>query len=230
MTTISTTAATAATTTTATTAKTQTLGQSDFLNLLVAQMKNQDPLNPADPTQFTSQLAQFSQLEQLTNLNTAMGNLTSAQNNSDKLSSISLIGQDVMVEDSNFNLGTSPVQIGYTTDGTATTINLQIKDSTGKNVATLSANDLSSGSHFLTWNGQDSSGNMLASGTYTIALDAKNTSGTAATVSSLVRSQVTGIDLSGREAKIVTGGGEYNVSAIQGAYNKDQNAFDSSTN
>ena len=36
-----------------------------FLNLLVAQMKNQDPLNPTDSTQFVSQLAQFSQLEQV---------------------------------------------------------------------------------------------------------------------------------------------------------------------
>lgn len=36
-----------------------------FLQLLVAQLQNQDPMNPADSTQFVSQLAQFSQLEQL---------------------------------------------------------------------------------------------------------------------------------------------------------------------
>jgi flagellar basal-body rod modification protein FlgD len=36
-----------------------------FLQLLVAQLKNQDPLNPADSTQFVSQLAQFSELEQV---------------------------------------------------------------------------------------------------------------------------------------------------------------------
>jgi flagellar basal-body rod modification protein FlgD len=36
-----------------------------FLNLLVAQIKNQDPLNPTDSTQFVSQLAQISQLEQV---------------------------------------------------------------------------------------------------------------------------------------------------------------------
>jgi flagellar basal-body rod modification protein FlgD len=35
-----------------------------FLQLLVAQLKNQDPLNPADPTTFMTQLAQFQQLEQ----------------------------------------------------------------------------------------------------------------------------------------------------------------------
>lgn len=36
-----------------------------FLQLLVAQMKNQDPTNPSDPTQFVTQLAQFSQLEEV---------------------------------------------------------------------------------------------------------------------------------------------------------------------
>jgi flagellar basal-body rod modification protein FlgD len=36
-----------------------------FLQLLVAQIKNQDPLNPSDSMQFVSQLAQFSELEQL---------------------------------------------------------------------------------------------------------------------------------------------------------------------
>lgn len=39
--------------------------QQMFLQLLVAQIKNQDPLNPTDSTQFVSQLAQFSELEQV---------------------------------------------------------------------------------------------------------------------------------------------------------------------
>jgi flagellar basal-body rod modification protein FlgD len=38
-----------------------------FLQLLVAQLKNQDPLNPTDPATFMSQLAQFQQLEQSMN-------------------------------------------------------------------------------------------------------------------------------------------------------------------
>jgi len=40
----------------------QTLGQDQFLALLIAQLKNQDPLSPVDNTQFIAQLAQFSQL------------------------------------------------------------------------------------------------------------------------------------------------------------------------
>ena len=40
-------------------------GLNTFLQLLVTQIRNQDPLNPQDPTDFVSQLAQFSSLEQL---------------------------------------------------------------------------------------------------------------------------------------------------------------------
>jgi len=43
-----------------------------FLQLLVTQLKNQDPTNPVDGTQFVAQLAQFSELEQMINANTKL--------------------------------------------------------------------------------------------------------------------------------------------------------------
>lgn len=51
--------------------------QSTFLQLFVAQLKNQDPLNPAQGTEFISQLAQFSQLEQTLAIS---GNVTKLTN------------------------------------------------------------------------------------------------------------------------------------------------------
>jgi len=56
------------TTTPSTTGNNSTLGGANmntFLQLLVAQIKNQNPLEPTDGTQFVSQLAQFSELEQM---------------------------------------------------------------------------------------------------------------------------------------------------------------------
>ena len=61
-----------------TTDSTKTIGQSDFLSLLVAQLQNQDPTNPVDNAQFVNQLATFSSLEQLISIN---GNVATLANN-----------------------------------------------------------------------------------------------------------------------------------------------------
>ena len=49
--------------------------ESTFLQLFIAQLKNQDPMNPQDGTQFIAQLAQFSNLEQTIQMNTAIGGI-----------------------------------------------------------------------------------------------------------------------------------------------------------
>ena len=67
---------------------TSELGKDAFLQLLVTQMKNQDPLNPSSDTEFVAQLATFSQLEQLQNLSLA----------SEKSQAFSLVGKDVIVQ------------------------------------------------------------------------------------------------------------------------------------
>jgi|SRR5208283_4190618 len=53
----------------ASTSSTASLGENDFMTLLIAQLKNQDPLNPQDSSAFVAELAQFSSLQQETNIN-----------------------------------------------------------------------------------------------------------------------------------------------------------------
>lgn len=70
-----------------------------FLQLLVAQMSNQDPLNPQDPTQYVTQLAQFSTLEQMQGVNEGMGYLIGLTNgvlvNSAMSTATALIGKRI---------------------------------------------------------------------------------------------------------------------------------------
>jgi flagellar basal-body rod modification protein FlgD len=65
----------------------QTLGQAQFLQLLVTQMTQQDPLNPQSDTAFAAQLAQFSALQESTSM---AGNMANLQANG-------LLGQTVTV-------------------------------------------------------------------------------------------------------------------------------------
>ena len=65
-----TTSVTSSTSSTSTASK--IMGKEEFLKMLIAQLKNQNPLNPLDGTEFTAQLAQFSSLEQMTNMSEGM--------------------------------------------------------------------------------------------------------------------------------------------------------------
>jgi len=56
----------------------QLTSESTFLQLLVAQIQNQDPLNPTDSIQFVGQLVQYSELEQLMGINQGVQTLTGA--------------------------------------------------------------------------------------------------------------------------------------------------------
>lgn len=76
------------------------LGKDDFMKLLVTQMQYQDPLNPQADTDFIAQLAQFSSLEQMQNMNTTNTNSQA----------FSLVGKEVIVENTNGKGETSQVQ------------------------------------------------------------------------------------------------------------------------
>jgi flagellar basal-body rod modification protein FlgD len=75
MTTIPATGSSTTTTTNSASTATPTLGYNDFLQLLLAQMQNQDPLNPTDSTEYVSQLASFSNVEQGINMNSKLDQL-----------------------------------------------------------------------------------------------------------------------------------------------------------
>lgn len=71
------------------------LGKDEFLQLMIAQIQHQDPLEPMDNSESIAQQAQFSSLEQMQNLNSSMESLLTAYQSSEKSSALSMIGKEV---------------------------------------------------------------------------------------------------------------------------------------
>lgn len=94
-----------------TTKSNNTLGQDDFLKLLVAQMQNQDPTQPTDNTQSIAEMAQFSSLQEMTNISTSMDALSQTMTNFSQQSSLlqgaALIGKSVSGVDTD---GVTPIE------------------------------------------------------------------------------------------------------------------------
>lgn len=199
--------------------QTTTLGQKEFLTLLVAQMQHQDPLSPTDSTAWTAQLAQYSQLEQSVNMNKTMELLVEGQQNSERLSVLSLIGREALVKGTEFTLGKEPVEIGYRVNGTVTGIEILIKDARGQVVTTINPSETGDGNHFVTWDGLDQNSQPLPEGKYSIMIDAHGSGeGETAAVVPLVRTEVNGVNLGEDGAVLLTSTGEFPLSSIYGVY------------
>ncbi|WP_136807890.1 flagellar hook assembly protein FlgD [Desulfosediminicola flagellatus] len=196
----------------------EVLGKEDFLTLLVAQLQNQDPLNPDDPTEFTAQLAQFSSLEQLFNLNEGMDGLVQAYDSADRLSTLGAIGKEVVYSTSSFEFDGEPIVMGYKLDGQASEVTLALRKD-GATVAILEGEQLTKGTHYLTWDGTTGGGQPAAPGSYEIILQAKAAEGESVEASPIVRSEVTGVDLDGENGgTLITKIGEVPFNTVLGVY------------
>ncbi len=165
-------------TTTTTPASAQSpLGKEDFLQLLVAQLSTQDPLNPMDSREFSAQLAQFSALEQMTNVNATLEDLVKAQQAMGNSSMISLIGKNVDIPGNSFEYTQGETtNLTYTLGEEASTTKIEIYNAAGVLVNTLSGPG-AKGSNLTIWNGLDSQGNPVGSGFYTFKVQATDSSG-----------------------------------------------------
>ena len=153
------------------------LGKEDFLQLLVAQLSAQDPLNPMDSREFSAQLAQFSALEQMTNMNSTLGELVAAQQAMGNSSLISIIGKLVDVPGNSFeHTQGETTNLTYTLGSEADTTKVEIYNAAGILINTINGPG-AEGSNLAVWNGLDSQGNPLASGFYTFKVQATDASG-----------------------------------------------------
>ncbi|MBL6750925.1 MAG: hypothetical protein ISP90_10410 [Nevskia sp.] len=151
----------------ATSAAGTTLNVQDFLQLMTAQLQDQDPLNPVNNAEFFSQVAQFSTVAGIDQLNSSFSQLSSQLGSNQSLQAAALVGQGVLVPGSSAQL-TSSGMYGAVEVPASGDVSVQIKNSAGAVVGTLDLGVQPAGTVPFTWNGQDGSGNALPAGTYTI--------------------------------------------------------------
>ena len=143
-----------------------------FLTLLMAQIKNQDPLNPLDNAQVTSQLAQLNTVNGIEKLNTTLTSLLDGYNETQAMQAAGIIGKSVMVAGKNLPLASGAAVGGILLDSAADTVTLTIKDSAGKVVQTENLGERAAGSFYFGWDGKDADGKLQSDGNYTFTVDA----------------------------------------------------------
>lgn len=142
-----------------------------FLQLLTAQLANQDPLNPTDGTEFTAQLAQFSSLEQQINTNELLKQMINSQPDTKQAEAMSYIGKEILVPGDSFMLGeTGNIEFNYDVDTKLESAKASVYNSDGEKVHefTVQTNE---GIHEILWDGKDAEGNRLPSDVYSIKVE-----------------------------------------------------------
>ena len=196
----------------------QSLGKDAFLQLLVTQLKNQDPLSPQDNGAFVSQLAQFSSLEGINTLNDSVNNISSNYSSSQALQASSLVGRSIITQTDTALVDTSKSMTGSIAVTAATgNVSVKITDKDGVVVRTLDLGAQSAGSSDFIWDGKNANGEVAAAGTYTFAATTKNDTGDSVALATSLPATVTSVTLSqtGGEMLLNLAGGMGSVKLSQ---------------
>lgn len=171
------------------------LGAEDFLALMIAQFRNQDPTKPVDNAQFIAQLASFGTVSGIDELNKSMQSLTTSYASGQTVQAASLLGRDVLV-----NRPTGWLDAGGELRGAidvpagAQRVAVQVKDAAGQVVRTIDAGALPAGLARFAWDGRVDGGAAARPGRYTIEATAL-VAGKSEAATTLVEARVESVTL-----------------------------------
>lgn len=176
-----------------------------FLNLLTAQLKNQDPLEPMDANQFTQQLVQFSGVEQAIQTNKKLDTLADLVRGQSGGTAVGYLGREVTARSADARLEDGQASWHYRLDGSAAKVALLVQDGAGKIVAALPG-ESGAGTHDAVWDGTDANGRKLPEGIYTLSVAAQNEDGQEIGTAVTLDGRVSGVEMAADGPSLVVGG------------------------
>ncbi len=185
----------------------------DFMALLVAQIKNQDPTSPMDNAQFTSQITQFSMLEQLETMSASLQDNVAVGTAINNTAMLALVGRNVTVEGNDVTLTGGQASESVIAAGANGRATIKITDENGRVVRTYEQ-AVTKGLNTVTWDGLTDDEVAAPDGKYTISAEVKDSSGKAVTFTNLMTGAVTGLRYSDNQAIVMVNGEEFYVSEI----------------
>ncbi|MBN2724719.1 MAG: flagellar biosynthesis protein FlgD [Deltaproteobacteria bacterium] len=167
------------------------IDQQQFLNLLITQLKNQDPLSPMDNYQFVSQMAQFSSLEQQIKVNSNIELLQVAQLSQTNAQAANLVGKEVTAKGDTFDYSGGTENLQFRLGSESSSVKVTIKDKSGTILRTIDLKDYPEGTSSFTWDGKDNDGVQLSPGEYKFSVEAYDANGNQVSAESYVVGTVT---------------------------------------
>lgn len=186
------------------------IDKNGFLQLLIAQMQNQDPLEPMENTEYAANLAQFSSLEQMTNVAdlTEQGvnaDILLAQSINNTLAS-NLIGTDVLAVGNTVNVTDGEVNsVMYESDTYSNQVEIVISDADGNTIRTITEDRVEAGEHVFTWDGLDDRGEEVSDGDYTVEVNSITSSGDSTALAVYVYGNVDAVRYEDSGAVLIVG-------------------------
>jgi flagellar basal-body rod modification protein FlgD len=191
------------------------LGRDMFLELLIAQLENQDPLAPTENAEFTAQLAQFSSLEQMEAMQTKLAALVAAQETANSIQTAGLIGKEVKAQSNTVQLhqGEAP-DLRYTLAADSAKVTISIFNDAGNLVRTIELADQQAGEQVVSWSGIDAQGNSLPDGEYIFMVAAEDSTGTPVFAQTFVQGRVEGVEYQADQPFLLIGGNRVDPGAL----------------
>lgn len=206
---VDTTAVSSGTGATAGATKKTVMGKDEFMKMLIAQLKNQNPLNPLDGTDFAAQLAQFSTVEQVGNMSDRLEAMASSMNGMNNTQMASLIGSEITAKGNSINVNGPSSSLVYNLSAPIQKGAVRIYNSSGLLVKSLEIGNQNAGLNTLVW---DSSG--LPAGVYSFDVAATDKNGVVVPASAMITGKITGISYKDGTPYITVNGQDIAFSSV----------------